>query len=207
MLVLFFVRSLSDLGSSTEPNHSSGNPAHPDDEKTLAEQYYQHFDELTTKGQKFQALAWSLTELAALVDSAATRYEIEFEIGGHLHSVLNKVDSRDHDMKKQFQELKKQVSNFQVDIDKLINQTRNEVQLSMKAVRKEITHHLRDLVTKKLRESKSAQKFVQNKVDSSMSSIQKSNSKQTILYFLGFQVLLVACIYLYYKYMQQMGPV
>ena len=172
-------------------------------EKTLADKYLKEFDQFTTQGQKYQAIIWALTELASLIDSAATRYEIEYEIGAHLHTVLNSVDVRDREMKKQFQELQTEVDSLRSDIDKLVNETRVELQESMKTVRKEIISALRKIVTESIEKNRGIADQVNKKVKNAVGQYKKTSTTQAVSYFIGFQILLFLCIYLYSKYIQQ----
>jgi ElaB/YqjD/DUF883 family membrane-anchored ribosome-binding protein len=170
---------------------------------TLADKYLQEFDRLTSQGQKYQAIIWSLTELASLIDSAATRYEIEYEIGAHLHTALNSVDVRDREMKKQFQELQGEVDQLKSDIDKLVNETRAELQSSMKQVRKDIIKSLREIVAQSIDKNREVAEKVQKKVSKSVGAFKKTTTAQAVTYFIGFQILLFLCIYFYSKYIQQ----
>jgi DNA anti-recombination protein RmuC len=171
--------------------------------QTLADKYLQEFDKFATQGQKYQAIIWALTELATLIDSAATRYEIEYEIGSHLHNVLNSVDVRDREMKKQFQELQGEVDQLKSDIDKLVNETRSELQASMKKVRKDIISALREIVAQSIDKNRQVAEKVQKKVSKSVGEYKKTTTAQAVSYFIGFQILLILCIYFYSKYMQQ----
>jgi ElaB/YqjD/DUF883 family membrane-anchored ribosome-binding protein len=171
--------------------------------QTLADKYLLEFDNLTTQGQKYQAIIWALTELASLIDSAATRFEIEYEIGSHLHTVLNSVDIRDREMKKQFQELQAEVDQLKGDIDKLVNETRAELQASMKQVRKDIIQSLREIVAQSIDKNHQVAEKVQKKVSKSVGEYKKTTTAQAISYFIGFQILLALCIYFYSKYIQQ----
>jgi len=171
--------------------------------QTLADRYLSSFDKLKTQGQKYQAIIWALTELASLIDTAATRYEIEYEIGGHLHTVLNSVDVRDREMKKQFQELQTEVDQLKLDIDKLVNETRTELQGSMKNVRKDIIKSLREIVANSLDTNRAVAEKVQKRVQKSVGEYKKTTTTQAVSYFIGFQVLLFLCVYFYSKYIQQ----
>lgn len=174
-----------------------------DDTETLAEKYLHNYEKLESQGQKYQAIIWSLTELAGLIDSAATRYEIEYEIGSHLHTVLNSVDARDREMKKQFQELQNDVDRLKNETDALVNSTKKDLQDSMKQVRKEIISSLRDIVSKSLDTNREVSEKVQRKVSKSVDRYKRSTTKQAVTYFVGFQILLFLCIYFYSKYIQQ----
>lgn len=199
--MLFGLIALVYFAVSTDgPNPGSGQNTKGE---TLAESYLRKFDELKTSGQKYQAIIWALTELATLIDSAATRYEIEYEIGSHLHTVLNSVDVRDREMKKQFQELQVEVDQLKSDIDKLVNDTRVELQTSMKQVRKDIISSLRGIVSKALDNNRNVADQINNKVKKSVDSYKKTTTTQAVLYFVGFQILLFICIYFYNKYLQQ----
>ena len=172
-------------------------------EQTIAEKYLLEYDKLKTQGQKYQAIIWALTELATIIDSAATRYEIEYEIGSHLHTVLNSVDARDREMKKEFQQLQTEADKLKEDINKLVNETRVELQASMKQVRKEIIGSLREIVSKSLDQNREVSEKVQKKVSKSVGKYKKTTTTQAISYFVGFQILLFLCIYFYSKYIQQ----
>ncbi|KAH0787168.1 hypothetical protein GPJ56_008882 [Histomonas meleagridis] len=174
-----------------------------DHEQTIAERYLLEYNNLKTQGQKYQAIIWALTELATIIDSAATRYEIEYEIGSHLHTVLNSVDARDREMKKEFQQLQSEADKLKGDIDKLVNETRVELQTSMKQVRKEIIGSLREIVSKSLDQNREVSEKVQKKVVKSVGQYKKTTTTQAISYFVGFQILLFLCIYFYSKYIQQ----
>ena len=171
--------------------------------ESLADRYLKDFDKLETQGQKYQAIIWALTELASLIDSAATRYEIEYEIGGHLHTVLNSVDVRDREMKKQFQELQTEVDQLKQDIDNLVNETRVELQTSMKNVRKDIIKSLREIVASSIDSNHYVAQKVQKKVKTTVDEYKKTTTTQAVSYFVGFQVLLFLCVYFYSKYIQQ----
>lgn len=172
------------------------------EQTTLADKYLAQFDKLESQGQKYQAIIWALTELATLIDSAATRYEIEYEIGAHLHTVLNSVDVRDREMKKQFQELQGEVDQLKGDIDKLVNETRAELQTSMKQVRKDIIHSLRDIVAKSIDKNREVAGSIHKKMDQTVTQYKKTTTMQAFCYFFGFQVLMGICIYFYFKYIQ-----
>lgn len=174
-----------------------------DASQTLASKYLQEFDSLETQGQKYQAVIWALTELASLIDSAATRYEIEYEIGAHLHTVLNSVDVRDREMKKQFQELQSEVDVLKGDIDKLVNETRTELQTSMKKVRKDIISSLREIVAKSIDTNREVANNINKRVSKTVTQYKKTTTMQAVSYFIGFQVLLFLCVYFYSKYIQQ----
>lgn len=174
-----------------------------EDTETLTETYLRNYEKLESQGQKYQAIIWSLTELAGLIDSAATRYEIEYEIGSHLHTVLNSVDARDREMKKQFQDLQNDVDRLKIETDSLVNSTKAELQESMKQVRKEIISSLRNIVSKSLDTNREVSEKVQKKVSKSVDRYKKSTTKQAVLFFVGFQILLFVCIYFYSKYIQQ----
>ena len=174
-----------------------------EDTETLTETYLRNYEKLESQGQKYQAIIWSLTELAGLIESAATRYEIEYEIGSHLHTVLNSVDARDREMKKQFQDLQNDVDRLKIETDSLVNSTKAELQESMKQVRKEIISSLRNIVSKSLDTNREVSEKVQKKVSKSVDRYKKSTTKQAVLFFVGFQILLFVCIYFYSKYIQQ----
>jgi len=171
--------------------------------ETLAEKYLAEFDSLKTQGQKYQAVIWALTELASLIDSAATRYEIEYEIGAHLHTVLNSVDVRDREMKAQFQELQGEVDALKGDIDSLVNETQVELQESMRRVRRDIISSLREIVTKSIDRNREVASGVHRKVNKTVSRYKRATTAQAVSYFVGFQILLVICVYFYTKYAQQ----
>ena len=173
------------------------------DQKSLADKYLADFDNLQTQGQKYQAIIWALTELATVIDSAATRYEIEYEIGAHLHSVLNSVDVRDREMKKQFQELQGEVDKLKGDIDKLVNETRTELQTSMKQVRKDIIHALRDIVSRSIDKNREVASNINKKVNKTVTEYKKTTTAVAIGYFIGFQILLFLCVFFYSKYIEQ----
>ena len=198
MLGLFLV-----LTTSIPPQNRVSDDPPAKEEETLAQKYLDQFDSLETQGQKYQAIIWALTELASLIDNAATRYEIEYEIGGHLHTVLNSVDVLDREMKKQFQELQGEVDQLKNDIDKLVNETRDDLQNSMKQVRKDIIKSLREIVSNSLNSNREVSEKVKNKVHKSVGEYKKTSTSQAIGYFIGFQILLIVCVYLYYKYIQQ----
>lgn len=195
-ILLELAFSTENVTTGTQKNSNQG-------QETLADKYLREFDKLKTQGQKYQAIIWALTELATLIDSAATRYEIEYEIGAHLHTVLNSVDVRDREMKKQFQELQSEVDNLKSDIDKLVNDTRNELQESMKSVRKDIISSLRKIVTESIEKNRGIADQVNKKVKGAVGQYKKSSTTQAVTYFIGFQILLFLCIYLYSKYVQQ----
>lgn len=202
MLGLIFLLKLTFSAGNTNSTIQKNANTNTEQE-TLADKYLKEFDKLKTQGQKYQAIIWALTELATLIDSAATRYEIEYEIGAHLHTVLNSVDVRDREMKKQFQELQTEVDNLKSDIDKLVNQTRSELQESMKSVRKDIISSLRKIVTESIEKNRGIADQVNKKVKGAVGQYKKSSTTQAVTYFIGFQILLFLCIYLYSKYVQQ----
>lgn len=224
MFGLFFLFSLASSGSKRHGRNDDSEQAANDNDfipsnddfqqeeetqqndeskDTLADKYLENFDKLETQGQKYQAIIWALTELASLIDSAATRYEIEYEIGGHLHSVLNSVDVRDREMKKQFQELESEVNQLKQDIDSLVNETRTELQTSMKNVRKDIIKSLREIVASSIDSNHHVAQKVQKRVKTTVDEYKKTTTTQAVSYFVGFQVLLFLCVYFYSKYIQQ----
>jgi cob(I)alamin adenosyltransferase len=113
------------------------------------------------------------------------------------------VDVRDREMKKQFQELQGEVDELKGDIDKLVNDTRAELQASMKQVRKDIIHSLREIVSQSIDKNREVAEKVQKKVSKSVGEYKKTTTTQAFSYFVGFQILLVLCIYFYSKYIDQ----
>jgi DNA anti-recombination protein RmuC len=117
--------------------------------------------------------------------------------------VLNSVDICDREIKKQLKELQGEVDQLKVDIDKLVNETRAELQASMKQVRKDIISALRDIVAQSIDKNREVAEKVQKKVSKSVGEYKKTTTAQAVSYFFGFQVLLALCIYFYSKYTQQ----
>ena len=189
---------------SVAANQKGGGDSGENVEDSLADKYLKEFDKLKTQGQKYQAIIWALTELATIIDSAATRYEIEYEIGAKLHTVLNSVDVRDREMKKQFQELQTEVDQLKTDIDTIVNSTRVELQESMKTVRKDIISSLRKIVTESIEKNRGIADQVNKNVKGAVGQYKKSTTTQSISYFIGFQILLFLCLYLCSKYIQQL---
>lgn len=173
-----------------------------DIKQKLSDKYFEQFDKFKNQGEKYQAIIWSLTELATLIDNAATKYEIEYEIGGHLNSILNSVDIRDREMKKQFRDLQKEVDSLKSQIDSMVSETKREIQKSMRNIRKDIVKSLRDIVNKSIDTNRNVAAKVQKNVMNSVNSYKKESTFQAIVYFVCFQILIFICIFFYSKYIQ-----
>ena len=171
-------------------------------EETIASKYLNNFDSLT-KGQQYQVIVWALTELASNVDSAATKNEIEYEIGGRLGSVLNNVDIQDKQMKKQFSSLQEDVEQMKGDIDSLLNQTRADLDQAMKFVRKDIMKQLREIIAKSIEKNQAVASDVNSHMGKTVKEYQSVSTKKAIAYFVGFQILLFLCVYFYSKYVKE----
>ena len=174
-----------------------------DQSNSIAEKYLANFDQLQTKEEKYQVIAWALTELAASVDKSATRNEIEFGVGGEIHQVLNSVDARDREMKKQFQELQAGIDQLRQDIDVLVNGTRTELQNQLKIARKEVMNSLKEIVAKSIEQNSIVANDVNAHLGKSVSKYKDTSTKKAIIYFVGFQVLLFLCVYFYSRYIKE----
>ena len=170
--------------------------------ESISERYIAQYDQLNTREERYKLIIWALTELAASVDSSATRNEIEYGIGNEIRTVLNSIDVKDREIKTQFENLQTEINQLKDDILLLVNNTRDDLQNSLKMARKEIVRTMRDRYGK-LFELDSLQHDVNQQVEKSVKEYKSLTTKKAIIYFVGFQILLFLCVFFYSRYIKE----
>ena len=170
--------------------------------ESIEEKYLEKYDQLKTREEKYKLIIMALTELAASVDSSATRNEIEYGIGNEIRTVLNSVDLKDRQLKKKFERLQSEIDQLKEEIQLLVNNTRDDLDQSLKMARKEIVRTMRDRYGK-LFELDSIQSDVSRRVEKTVEEYKNLSTKKAIIYFVGFQVLLFLCVFFYSRYVKE----
>jgi DNA anti-recombination protein RmuC len=168
--------------------------------RTLAEYYYDNFDQFRNRNEQYQALLFCLTELARLIDDSATQAELEYSIFNHLHKVMDEIDGRDRNMKAKFRQLESEASSMRTEVDRLVNQTRAELEDMIKQVRKDVTKSLKGLVRESIQNQQNAAKTVADAAGEKIAELHATSSHQAAYFFAGFQVIVVLCLYMSYKW-------
>jgi DNA anti-recombination protein RmuC len=168
--------------------------------RTLAEYYRENFDQFRNRNEQYQALLFCLTELARLIDDSATQAELEYSIFNHLHKVMDEIDGRDRNMKAKFRELEADTASMRIEVDRLVNQTRTELEDMIKQVRKDVTKSLKALVRTSIANQQNAAKTVVDAAGEKIAEIHATSSHHAAYFFAGFQIIVVLCLYLSYKW-------
>lgn len=170
---------------------------------SIARYWMSNLGRLRNKNEKMQAILYSLTNLAEIIDASATRYEVEYEIGDHLQKVMNSVDQKDREMKKRFASLEEEAVSMKAEIDTIINQTRDDLATFMKQVRKDVLGEVKNIVRETLGNQRLEVEKVKDSAKSTIGQMKKNSNVTMIFYFLGFQALVGLCLYFTVKYTRE----
>lgn len=170
-------------------------------EKTsLAKRWMDPSKRPTDKNERSQAILYSLTNLAEIIDSLATRNEVEYEIGDHLHRVMSTVDQKDRELKRRFQSLETESHLLRAEIDDVVNQTRIELSNFMRQVRKDVVGVLSEKVKGTLGQQRLKAANIQADAASTIGQMNQSSNNTMLVFFIGLQLLIGVCLYLTWKY-------
>jgi hypothetical protein len=168
--------------------------------RTLARYYLDNFGSFRNSNEQYQALLYCLTELALIIDKSATRSELQYGIGTHLHKILEAIDQRDRQLKGHFKDFQSEGNALKNEIDSLINQTGAELEGMVKTVRKGVMTALKTLIRDSIAQQAQTASHVSQVAGAKIQSIETTSNTQMILFFSGFQVLIGLCLYFAWKY-------
>lgn len=173
--------------------------------ETVARQYLRAYPQLKTSGQRYQAVLNSLLELAVYVDTAATRNEIEYLIGGEVNDVLQAIEKKDSEMKAQFAELESDVAKYKKEISELVHGVADEIRVSMKGLRKGLFEEARKNALGAFDENRMVGEKVQKRASKSVMAYIQHSAAEGLGFFAVFQVLIIILIVFYCKYLQRVS--
>jgi DNA anti-recombination protein RmuC len=168
--------------------------------RTLARYYLDNFGSFRNSNEQYQALLYCLTELALIIDKSATRSELQYGIGNHLHKILEGIDQRDRQLKSHFKDFQAEGNSLKEEIDNLVNQTRAELEEMVKSVRKGVMRELKTMIRASIDEQADTANQVSQAAGAKIHSIESTSNTQMILFFAGFQILIGLCLYFSWKY-------
>jgi hypothetical protein len=168
--------------------------------RTLARYYLDNFGSFRNSNEQYQALLYCLTELALIVDKSATRGELEYGIGSHLHKILESIDQRDRQLKVHFKDFQSEGNSLKAEIDDLVNPTRVELEELVRSVRKSVMKELKSMIRLSISQQERTANQVSKVAWAKLQSIESTLNTQMYLFFGGFQVLVFLCLYFSRKY-------
>lgn len=144
----------------------------------------------------------ALTNLAKILDESVTRYEVEYEIGDHLHRVFTALEKQDKKLKRRCEAIDNISRSLKVHIDDVVKQTNAELEQYMKHVRKEIVSELRNRVQSLLTHDQKDLKLIHGETKDVIDTINLRSKLIAIIYFCVFQILMFVCIYITIRYLK-----
>jgi DNA anti-recombination protein RmuC len=168
--------------------------------RTLARYYLDNFGSFRNSNEQYQALLYCLTELALIIDKSATRSELQYGIGNHLHKILESIDQRDRQLKSHFKDFQAEGNSLKQEIDNLVNQTRAELEEMVNSVRKSVMKELKSMIRLSINQQERTVDQVSKAAGAKLQSLEATSNTQMYLFFGGFQVLIFLCLYFSWKY-------
>jgi hypothetical protein len=169
----------------------------------LAEEFLANYHDLKTREERYEAVIFVLTELAQIIDKTATTSELEYEVGDRLRRALNSVDSRDREMKRRFFTLEEEAKGMKEQIDELINVTRRDLVELTRNLRTEILGSIGAVVRESISKQQITAKDLKKRAGAKVGEMKTVSGIQMLLYFAVFQVIIVLCVYLSWKFAKE----
>lgn len=168
--------------------------------KSLAKRWIEDEERFGDRIEWREAVLRALMNLAVIIDKSVTRYEVEYEVGDHLHRILNAIDKKDKAMKTKFRAIEEEANTLKTHVDGLVAKTNEELASYMKQTRKEIVKELRAIVNSAIELEKKDVEDVKKSALSTISAIKTSSTSTAIVYFVLFQGLLCVSVYIAIQY-------
>jgi hypothetical protein len=168
----------------------------------LAEHYLSNLASLTTPEARNVAIMKCLAEIASIVDNAASKKAIQTELSTRLKAMLLSVDSRDKDLKTEFQSLFSMVTNLDNLTSDVINKTNAAVDDSMEEVRRKIWRRLDEFVIAALAANNQSIEAIEGNLTGAVSEDQRVSLIQSLIYFGLFQVLIAIALWIFRIYVK-----
>ena len=168
--------------------------------KSLAKRWIEEGERFDDRMEWREAVLRALMNLAVIIDKSVTRYEVEYEVGDHLHRILNAIDKKDKAMKTKFRAIEEEANTLKTHVDGLVAKTNEELASYMKQTRKEIVKELRAIVNSAIELEKKDVEDVKKSALSTISAIKTSSTGTAIVYFVLFQGLLAVSVYIAIQY-------
>lgn len=153
-----------------------------------------------TQKQKYDVIIEALIEVAEIVDSAATRSEVEHEISHNLFQRLTHTDERDKDFSYGIDGIKTKASIQKEMIDEDVTKIIDNVVSTTDAVRKSMMKKVRSIIQKALLDTRDTRYKVQESVRNETANIVRSSSLSYLVSFVCIQIMLCAIYYIYNTY-------
>ena len=168
--------------------------------KSLAKRWIEEGERFDDRMEWREAVLRALMNLAVIIDKSVTRYEVEYEVGDHLHRILNAIDKKDKAMKTKFRAIEEEANTLKTHVDGLVAKTNEELASYMKQTRKEIVKELRAIVNSAIELEKKDVEDVKKSALSTISAMKTSSTGTAIVYFVLFQGLLCVSVYIAIQY-------
>ena len=168
---------------------------------------YDYIDQLNkndTVENEEQAIIWSMAELARNVDKTVTADEVEDEIGSRIHDIVDKIDSADTMMRKDFNSIRFQIGQSKQVLSGVIESTKHHIMDDMETFNTELQKALKSLVDTNLQVQEQWSENSKHNLNSMFSKLKNKSIRNSIIFFVFFQVLLVLGIVFYKKLEKQL---
>lgn len=168
---------------------------------------YDYIDQLNkndTVENEEQAIIWSMAELARNVDKTVTADEVEDEIGSRIHDIVDKIDSADTMMRKDFNSIRFQIGQSKQVLSGVIESTKHHIMDDMETFKTELQKALKSLVDTNLQVQEQWSENSKHNLNSMFSKLKNKSIRNSIIFFVFFQVLLVLGIVFYKKLERQL---
>ena len=168
--------------------------------QSLARRWIEDGERFDDRREWRKAVLRALMNVAVIVDRSVTQYEVEYEVGDHLHRILNAIDKKDKAVRTKFRAIEEEANRLKTHIDALVAETNDELASYMKQTRKEIVRELRAIVNSAIDAERKDVEDVKKSALSTISAMNTSSTGTVVVYFLLFQVLLGVSVYVAVQY-------
>ena len=166
--------------------------------QNLAEQYLENLDKITTKEERNRAILDCFQEIVDILDTKASKGDLQKELTSRLDTLMRSVDSRDKDLKRDFKVVYYSISSLENRTEALIENTRNVVQEMIQNVKMQALDALNKIIYDTITETERGTDKVAKRLDD---AVKASDSTQNMLvYFILAQLVIFVFFFLVYKY-------
>jgi hypothetical protein len=171
----------------------------------LADYYLEHLDTLQTPEQRNAAILKCLAEIASIIDKTASKRAIQVELSGTFRAMLMSVDSRDKDVKTQYERLFDGLNMLEAKTTGAINETFTNVTGSLTAMRTNVLSKMGRALAAATRNSDNLSTSLQVTIADVIASHGQTSLLESVTYFAIFQGLIVISIYIIRTYVKNKG--
>jgi hypothetical protein len=168
----------------------------------LAEYYLAHLDTIQTVEQRNSAILKCLAEIASIIDTIASKRAIQSELGGKFRAMLMSVDSRDKDVKTQYEKLFNNLNALEPKTTNAVNKTFANVTKSLVLMRTNVLGKMARALSTISAGSSNASAAMQANIANAIASHGQVNLAESLTYFAIFQGLIFISVYVIRKYVK-----